>query len=208
MKWLSDFMGQPVFALLGAIGLLSLVSGFLAIDEGIKDWLDAWKSITRPIWDFLLGWAFSLVDWTLPNWAKDYLTVGIIVHGMRIRAFRVATQHDAVIAGRFWSRYSERAKEIFRDTQRSRSVPEKLAALTSDVLFWPLAVGNDIAIYQPVILPKFKHLHPIDSTAAKARDMNWKSGKAFWIAYTTTLIWFAILIALNYALLFDWLKPA
>ncbi|MEM9141324.1 MAG: hypothetical protein AAGB15_15955 [Pseudomonadota bacterium] len=85
-----QFLSRTPFTLLGAIGLFSLVSDFVALQKDIDRWIDAWKSVTRPIWDFLLGWLFDWIGWAMPWWLKDYLTVGLIVGGMAVRLLIVS----------------------------------------------------------------------------------------------------------------------
>ncbi len=204
MKWLTDFMGQPVFALLGAVGMFGLASGFLTIDQGIQDWLNAWLHITRPVWDFLLGGVFDWFGWTLPNLLKDYLTLGVISASMRHRARRVIMRNDATIVHKFWYRYSDEAKDAVRKFHRPKSLLNHAWTWINNILFWPLQTVTDFAIYRFIILPRFKYLEPIDKVAAEAKEINMASSRDYWQTYFATLVWFAILLAINYALLFDW----
>ncbi|MEL7464843.1 MAG: hypothetical protein AAFN79_12290 [Pseudomonadota bacterium] len=50
----------------------------MTLEENIYQTLEAWRAVTRPIWDFLFGWIFDLVGLRLPWWVKDYLTMGLI----------------------------------------------------------------------------------------------------------------------------------
>lgn len=82
---MNNFLQRTPFALLGAVGLLSLIQDLMQWQEHIGAWLDAWQAVTRPIWDFLLGWLFEWFGWEMPWWAKDYLTMGAIGSGARFR---------------------------------------------------------------------------------------------------------------------------
>ncbi len=199
-------MGHPIFALLGAIGLFSLTSGFLTIDDGIRDWLNAWKSITRPVWDFLLGYLFAWIGWTVPNWLKDYLTLGVIFGSMRFRAQRIMIRNDGEITHKFWYRYSEQARDIIRDIHRKKPIKEHVWKWLVSIIFWPRQILTDFFIHRFLIMPRLKMLQPIDEVAAEAKAMNMASFREYWQTYFSTFVWFAILISLNYALLFDWLS--
>lgn len=79
------FLLRQPFALLGAVALLSLAQDLLTWQENINTWLNAFQAVTRPIWDFLLGWFFEWVGWEFPCRVKDYLTVGVVMSGMSLR---------------------------------------------------------------------------------------------------------------------------
>lgn len=81
-----DFLSRTPFALLGAVGLLSLVRELLQWQEQFAYWIDAWRAVTRPVWDFLFGWILSYFDLPFPEWVKDYMSFAVISFGMSIRA--------------------------------------------------------------------------------------------------------------------------
>lgn len=85
-----SFLQRQPFAFLNAIGLLSLIEGITHIKTFLSQWLDAWKELTRPIWEFLFGWIFYLIalNEEVPWWFSDYLTMSIIVFGSLIRAIK------------------------------------------------------------------------------------------------------------------------
>lgn len=83
---MTQFLSSKPFALLGAFGLFSLISDFMAMQEDLALWVEAWRSVTRPVWDFLAGWIFRLVGIEFSWWIKDYLTVGVIHTSMTARA--------------------------------------------------------------------------------------------------------------------------
>lgn len=71
------FLFKAPFAILSAIGLLSIVGQFMTLEENLYQTLEAWRSVTRPVWELLLGWIFHLIGFKLPWWLSDYLTVGV-----------------------------------------------------------------------------------------------------------------------------------
>jgi hypothetical protein len=73
-------------ALVGAIALLNLLKDFLAWQQNFSMWLDAFRSVTRPVASLLFGWMPALVHLSFPGWAKDYLTVGEITALTALRA--------------------------------------------------------------------------------------------------------------------------
>lgn len=86
MKDLAEFLGRAPFVLLGLFGILSIVGTFMTLEENLALTLEAWRTVTRPIWDFLLGWFFQVLGWDMPWLLKDYLSLGIVFAGMQIRA--------------------------------------------------------------------------------------------------------------------------
>ena len=82
----SSWTTQP-FAFLGGLGIVSLIDDLLSLHGWVQQWVDAWQAITRPIWDFTLGWLFALFDMTVPWFVADYLTVTAIAFGMIARLF-------------------------------------------------------------------------------------------------------------------------
>lgn len=81
-------MSRPVMAVLGAIGLLNITSSFLVLDQNIRDTIDAWQAVTRPVWDYLFGWLFNAFGIDFLWWHKDYLTSGLVFSGMYHRAMK------------------------------------------------------------------------------------------------------------------------
>ncbi len=79
MKFFNGLLSRAPFTILGMMGLFSIVGNFMTLEENIHQTLEAWRSVTRPIWDFLLGWLLEWIGWELSWWIKDYLTMGVIV---------------------------------------------------------------------------------------------------------------------------------
>ncbi|MEL7464858.1 MAG: hypothetical protein AAFN79_12365 [Pseudomonadota bacterium] len=85
MKFLNGLLGRAPFAFLGAMGIFSIVGNFMTLEENIYQTLEAWRSVTRPIWDFLLGWLFEWVGWKMNSHLKDYLTMATITTAALLR---------------------------------------------------------------------------------------------------------------------------
>ena len=69
------------FALLAAVGFLTLLKDILEFHDTILIILNAVQYATRPAWAFILGWLPIEIPWLL----ADYLTMGAISAGMMIR---------------------------------------------------------------------------------------------------------------------------
>ncbi len=89
MKFFNGLLSRAPFTILGMIGLFSIVGNFMTLEENIYQTLEAWRSVTRPIWEFLLGWLFEWIGWEMPWWVKDYLTMGAIVAGAQGRGAKI-----------------------------------------------------------------------------------------------------------------------
>lgn len=92
-----SFLQRQPFILLGAIGLVSLVDGLVDLPSDIGLWIDAWQAVTRPIWNFLLGWLFAFFSIDFPWWVADYLTLGFITLGSGIRVAKIYGADVSVI---------------------------------------------------------------------------------------------------------------
>lgn len=51
MKFFNDLLSRAPFTLLGMMGLFSIAGNFMTLEENIYQTLEAWRSVTRPIWD-------------------------------------------------------------------------------------------------------------------------------------------------------------
>ena len=87
MKFLNGLLGRAPFAFLGAMGIFSIVGNFMTLEENIYQTLEAWRAVTRPIWDFLLGWMFDWIEWEHKWLLKDYLTLAAVTFGATVRTF-------------------------------------------------------------------------------------------------------------------------
>lgn len=91
-----------VGTIMSALTLLSLASTWVEWQQHVAVWIDAWRSVTRPVWDFLLGWLFSWIGWELPWWVKDYLTMAVVCAAGFSRAFSGSTLIASCFLGLFW----------------------------------------------------------------------------------------------------------
>ncbi len=85
-NFLIEFMSRTPFAILGAIGLFSIVGQFMALEENIYLTLKAWRDVTRPVWGFAFGWFFELFGWSFSSFLKDYLSLGVLTSLAIVRA--------------------------------------------------------------------------------------------------------------------------
>lgn len=94
---MQSLLRQP-FALLGAVGLVSMLKSVITLHEDVVFVVEAYQTVTRPIWDYLLGW----LGLDLSPFMKDYLTVSAIFAGAVSRIF-VTDQKDESTDGLIWS---------------------------------------------------------------------------------------------------------
>lgn len=166
--WLKDFMGRTPFAILGAIGLLSMASQFINLADDIENWLKVWKAVTRPVWEWIAG----LIGYELPNWLKDYLTVGVIHAGMYVR-----------------TRYFERKSSVHSDLFFDREIGDH--QFLTAVWVYPF-----YGLLWPVYFVSFLLLISIDVIDP---DKSYPLSKSFSV-YLETVIVFLIFVAFSGAL--------
>lgn len=75
------------FSILGAFGILSLVSDVIIFEAHIGAVIGVWQDFTRSLMDILFGWIFRLFGVEFPWWAKDYLTMCFVAAGMLARTY-------------------------------------------------------------------------------------------------------------------------
>ncbi|MBR9884380.1 MAG: hypothetical protein GYB21_12305 [Oceanospirillales bacterium] len=88
------FLQHQAFALLGAIGILALVDSLIQLPKYLAQWVNAWQEITRPVWEFLLGWIFSLFDMSVPFYVSDYFTMAAITAGACFKVIKADEKED------------------------------------------------------------------------------------------------------------------
>lgn len=88
------FLQRQPFALLGAVGILGLVDGLLQLPKYLAQWVNAWQEITRPVWEFLLGWFFSIFDMSVPFYVSDYFTMVAITAAACFRVIKADEKKD------------------------------------------------------------------------------------------------------------------
>lgn len=79
------FVLRRMGAILGAIGFVSLLGDLIHLQETMLSIIEAFRALTRPVWGFI----FRAFPFEVYGWVKDYLTMGVIVGGMQVRAFAV-----------------------------------------------------------------------------------------------------------------------
>lgn len=199
MKGLGEFLGSAPFVLLGALGIVSIVGTFTTLEENIALTLEAWRTITRPVWDFLLGWVFDLAGWRLPWWLKDYLTIGAVTCGMTLRRLKTVA--------RGWGK-------VFSQSKLAHVKPEKflrwkylLLIVFVSLLLWPVEYlqaiirrGTRHAFFQSGTLPTWGDVGLDEAGLSQARELEQKARRAYW----STAVWALVLLGLNFALV-QWL---
>lgn len=124
MKNLESFLSRQPFVLLGAFGLLSLIDNIKELPSYIGQWVNAWQSITRPIWEYTLGRLFDI-----PWFLSDYLTTGLLILGALIRCVSYLNYKES-----FLVRSREGSILIF---QSSLTILSRSIVI---VVFWPFTL--------------------------------------------------------------------
>ncbi len=94
MSFFPGLLSRAPFTLLGMIGLVSITGQFMSLEENIAQTLDAWRNVTRPIWEFLFGWAVDWLGLPFEWWAKDYLSLGTIMTAALFRSNKAASKTE------------------------------------------------------------------------------------------------------------------
>ena len=177
-------MARAPFVILGAIGLFSIVGTFVTLEDNIAMSLEAWRTVTRPIWDFILGWIFDYFKVELPFYLYDYLTMGLISTAMYFR----------------YSIANIRAHYAENPTERSMNTREILAG-TSPAFF--LALLSIILIWPFIWYLGLRGFSVVANDEKQARSLS-KSIGVFW----ETAVFSLILIAINYTLVSYFALPS
>ena len=77
-----EFLSRQPFAILGAIGLVSLADVAMEFPSYIQDWIHIWNSVTTTAWGFILGW----ISITLSSFQIDYFSLGLVFSGAIFRS--------------------------------------------------------------------------------------------------------------------------
>lgn len=185
-----EFLGRAPFVLIGVVSITAIVGNFVTLLDNIALTAEVWRSVTRPIWGFLVGWLFDLFEVELQWWLKDYLSMGVVTSAMIFRS-EAAYKNIAVKVGSFdpdddIQMWVQKTYDHWRDWL------VQLITLVMPIFLWPLvwywrirrsAVGSS--------LHYFEELPSIVKHANKERQA------VFW----ETVIWTLILLVANYVLI-------
>ncbi len=187
-----NFFQRAPFALLGAVGLVSLASGAMQLEQNIADWLAVWKAITRPIWEFLFGWIFAWIGIEMPWWLKDYLSMGAIFSGMilRMRFFRWHLVNTGKMETLNIRVLSFEVSEAKKGQWARFYFGDLVLRMVFNFFFWPLEIAFRFMRFRRFYLDK--------TMSADVRSMILGSYQI----YFETFFFALIIIAINYALIF------
>lgn len=177
---LNTILRQPM-AILGALGFISLLSGVAKIHEDMRFLIEAFQTMTHPIWEYTLGPVVRWLGLPFPWWAKDYLTMGLIVGAALFRAFWTFT---SVFGAQLGQRPDTR---VLMANGFEFSVVNGIA--------WPFALAA--MLYMRVRLrssnEEFKRYSELPITAMPAI-------RAYTRIFFEFLLWATLLLAVNYGL--------
>lgn len=171
------------FAIFGAFGLLSLSTGggVMQVDSNVEAWITIWEAITLPVWRFLLWPLENFTKISLPDWMLNYGTVGLVIYGMSLRFFFFFSDPDSRIR--------------VAGTSESWGIGRYTVLFLFCLSCWPAWMLYVLAV-------NLMYLFGISEVFREKSDPNYilfgKGLKVFWEA----AIWFMLLVAINYALLF------
>ena len=120
-------MGQ-VLAMVGAIGIAGLADDIIAWRGFIADAVAGWNFVVRPAMDFLFGWAFDLLGWHYPEWAKDLAGLYFIIAGAHMRLLSYVASDSY-------------GYETVTDIQPLKNMPVLVRALRA--VAWPVFIWRD-----------------------------------------------------------------
>ena len=151
------------------------------IDDNVEAWIEIWRSVVYPFWRFFLRPLEIYFEYQPPDWMLNYVTIGLISAGMEFRKERAFIgQLDSAVDG---------------DGFLPRVLKPKLLPILKSFLLWPIelffAIRETLAILREDA-NKASKLNPV------AKKVILDSNKVYW----ETGLWFLLLVATNYALLF------
>lgn len=80
-----DTLWRQPWAILAALGLLSLLSHIVALPQDLLILIEQFQAILRPATQFLFGWFLGLFATEIPTWLWDYFTMGLITAACSFR---------------------------------------------------------------------------------------------------------------------------
>jgi len=82
----SRFLRRSPLVILSACGLLSLAQNFIQFPENLHQILAVWLSFVRPLMAISFGWIPTYFNLPFPDYAKDYISFGLICSGAFLRS--------------------------------------------------------------------------------------------------------------------------
>ncbi len=76
-----------IFSILGAFGILSLISDLVVFEVHIAAVVGAWQDVTRRMMDAAFGWIFDLLGIEFAWYVKDYFIMSFVAAGMLARTY-------------------------------------------------------------------------------------------------------------------------
>lgn len=116
-----NLISRLPFVLIGALGILSLANQINSLPEFMHDWLVLWDRLVDNVW-FWLPERF----W---DWTGDYLTMGLIIAGMELRAEIYA------VYGVYGQTYPDEMQKY------RKSMPDYLIDFLGCILLWPVLLA-------------------------------------------------------------------
>ncbi len=153
----------------------------MQVDSNVEAWIAIWEAITLPVWHFVL-WPFeTYMKINIPNWVLNYGTVGLVVFGMTLRFFFYFSDPDSRIR--------------VAGTSEGWTFGRYVLLFLLCLFFWPVWMLCVLAVngmYLFGITDAFKNRdHPNYVLFGEGLKVFWE-----------TAVWFILLIAINYALLY------
>ncbi|MGF1454724.1 MAG: hypothetical protein ACFB6R_05025 [Alphaproteobacteria bacterium] len=84
---LSVHVWAAIFSILGAFGILSLMSDLIVFEFHIGTVVEAWQQTTRQMMDAAFGWIFRLLGIEFAWYVKDYFIMSFVAAGMLARTY-------------------------------------------------------------------------------------------------------------------------
>jgi hypothetical protein len=184
-------------AILGAFGFLSFSRDVISWQQDLLTWLDAWRAFTHLVTDYLFGWIPPLINLPFPGWAHDYLALSVIIFG--------ATTRSILFRYREFSRNPERYG-------RQDGLFSSLMRGLIGSLIWPIQFLFQLLSLYYFITTK-DNVEKIDYNSLppptnRLQLIQQQVDSSMWIRKNSTVmffssfVWAAIIIAINYTLLF------
>jgi len=137
-----------------------MLKGLITLHEDVLVLVNAYQAVTQPVLDFLLGWLFRWLDWPFPWWAKDYLTMSVVVAAASTRSSLL----------------------VMREGYRNVSPSFRLLSTFFASLFWPLELlGNSVMLlsrpgYRPYLGTFFEFIFWTLIIIATSYGLFWMKG--------------------------------